>query len=316
MTILLKTRTLGAKIETTSGTAIALTGADCSFNAYDVKIEMDIESEEREAQGSFGTLSAVPGGYKGKATFKIDCGLDGTATEPTWADTFLPACTWVKSGQVFTPRSEAPGTNVKTLTIGCYLGPDGSSSGPFKSLSGCAGTFKLVCPTGKMAYFEFEYSGVFITPTDVALPSVTYPTALPLRYANSTSTWNSVALCVENITLDAGNEVVMRECASGNGYEAAMVVDRRIKITANPEMRKIATENPWTQFTAMTEGILTFSLDGPANSLFTVAAPKAQLISVAEGDRRKIVTNELEWACNKDGSTPDTDASFTFTAAT
>jgi len=316
MPICLKTRTLGAKIETTSGTAIALTGADCSFNAYDVKIEMDIESEEREAQGSFGTLAAVPGGYKGKATFKIDCGWDGTATEPSWADTFLPGCGWVKTGQVFTPRSEGPGANVKTLTIGCYLGPDGSSSGPFKSLSGCAGTFKLVCPTGKMAYFEFEYSGVFITPTDVALPSVTYPTALPLRYANSTSTWNSVALCVENITLDAGNEVVMRECASSNGYEAAMVVDRRIKVTANPEMRKIATENPWTQFTAMTEGILTFSLDGPTNSLLTVAAPKAQLVSVVEGNRSKIVTNELEWACNKDGSTPDTDASFTFTAAT
>jgi len=106
MPICLKTRTLGAKIETTSGTAIALTGADCSFNAYDVKIEMDIESEEREAQGSFGTLAAVPGGYKGKATFKIDCGWDGTATEPSWADTFLPGCGWVKSGQVFTPRSE------------------------------------------------------------------------------------------------------------------------------------------------------------------------------------------------------------------
>lgn len=316
MTILLKTRTLGAKTETTSGTAIALTGSDCSFNAYDVKIEMDIESEEREAQGSFGTLSAVPGGYKGKATFKIDCGWDGTATEPSWADTFLPACGWVKSGQVFTPRSEGPGTNVKTLTIGCYLGPDGSSNGPFKSLSGCMGTFKLVCPTGKMAYFEFDYSGVWITPTDVALPSVTYPTALPLRYANSTSTWNSVALCVENITLDAGNEVVMRECASGNGYEAAMVVDRRIKVTANPEMRKIATENPWTQFTLMTEAALTWSLDGPTNSLFTIAAPKAQLVKVAEGNRNKVVTNELEWSCNKDGSTPDTDASFTFTAST
>ena len=316
MTVLYKLRTLGAKTETTPGTAVSLTGSDCSFNAYDVLIDLDTESEEREAQGSFGTLSSVPGGLKGKATFKIDCGWDGTATEPSWADTFLPACTWVKSGQVFTPRSEGPGTNTKTLTIGCYLGPDGSSSGPFKSLSGCMGTFKLVCPTGKMAYFEFDFSGVWIAPTDVALPSVTYPTAKPIKYANSTSTWNSVALCVENITLDAGNEVVMRECASGDGYESAIVVDRRIKVTANPEMRKIATENPWLQFTAMTEAPLTWSLDGPGNSLFTVATPKAQLKAPKEGNRSKIVTNELEWGCNKDGSTPDTDASFTFTAST
>jgi hypothetical protein len=120
---------------------------------------------------------------------------------------------------------------------------------------------------------------------------------------------------VENITLDAGNEVVMRECASGNGYEAAIIVDRRIKVTANPEMRRVATENPWTHFTAMTEGVLTWSLDGPTTSVLTIAAPKAQLVKVAEGDRNKIVTSELEWACNKDGSTVDTDASFTFTAA-
>ena len=315
MPILQKTRVLGAKIEATSGTAESLTASECSFNAYDVLIQMEIEAEEREAQGSFGTLSSVPGGYKGRATFKIDASWDGTATEPSWADTLLPGCGWVKSGQVFTPRSESPGTNVKTLTLGCYLGPDGSSNGPFKSLSGCAGTFKLVCPTGRMAYFEFDYQGVWIAPSDVALPSPTYPTALPLRYANSTSTWNSVALCVENITLDAGNEVVMRECAAANGYEAAIIVDRKIRVTANPEMRRIATQNPWSQFTSMTEAALTWGLDGPTNSVLTIAAPKAQLISVPEGNRNKLVTNEFEWACNKDGSTPDTDASFTFTAA-
>jgi hypothetical protein len=108
----------------------------------------------------------------------------------------------------------------------------------------------------------------------------------------------------------------MRECASGNGFEAAIVADRRIKVTANPEMKKIATENIWTQFTGMTEGVLTWSLDGPTNSVFTISAPKAQLKVPKEGNRNKVVTNELEWSCNKDGSTPDTDASFTFTAVT
>jgi hypothetical protein len=166
-----------------------------------------------------------------------------------------------------------------------------------------------------MAYFEFDFQGVWITPSDVAVPTPTYPTALPLRYANSTSTWAGNPICVENITLDAGNEVVMRECASGNGFEAAIVVDRRIKVTANPEMRRSSVENTWTQFTAMAEGALTWGLDGPTNSVLTIAAPKAQLVSVTEGNRNKVVTNELEWACNKDGSTSDTDASFTFTAA-
>jgi hypothetical protein len=132
MAILKRRRVLAAKIEVTSGTAETLTSAEGVFNAYDVMIQLDIDMESREGQGSFGTLAAVPGGYKGKATFKTDCGWDGSVTEPTWADTFLPACGWVKAGgNTFTPRSEGPGANVKTLTIGCYLGPDGSSNGPF-----------------------------------------------------------------------------------------------------------------------------------------------------------------------------------------
>lgn len=315
MPILMKNRVLAAKIETTSGTAEALTSAEASYNAYDVKIEMEIDMDAREGQGSFGNLTSVPGGYKGKASFKTPCSWDGTATEPSWADTFLVACGWVKSAQVFTPRSEAPGSNVKTLTIGCYLGPDGSSNGPFKSLGGCAGTFKLVCPTGKMAYFEWEFSGVWIAPTDVALIAPTYPTALPLRYANSTTTWNSVALCLENLTLDAGNEVVMRECAAGNGYEAAIIVNRNIKVSGNPEMKRIATQDRWTAFTAMTESALTWGLDGPTNAVLTIAAPKAQLIKVVENARNKVVIDELEWQCNQNASSVDTDASMTFTAA-
>ena len=121
MTLLKRKRVLAAKIESTPGTAEALTTAEAAFNAYDVMIQTETEMEQREGQGSFGMRPSVAGGYKGKVTFKHDAHWDGTATEPAWADTFLPACGWVKSGQVYTPRTEAPGTNVKTLTIGVYI---------------------------------------------------------------------------------------------------------------------------------------------------------------------------------------------------
>jgi hypothetical protein len=47
----------------------------------------------------------------------------------------------------------------------------------------------------------------------------------------------------------------------------------------------------------------------------TIAAPKAQLIKVAEADRNGIVTDDLEWQCNQNASSVDTDATITFTAA-
>ncbi len=302
---------LGAKIETTIGTAESLTGSDASFNAYDIMFQPEIEVESREGNGGFGQLAAVVGGYKGKATFKVDCGWDGTATEPTWADTFLPACGVVKTGQVFTPRTEAPGSNVKTLTLGCYL------DGQYKQIHGAVGTFKLVCPTGRMAYFEFEFSGIWSQPSDLSMLSPTYPTALPLRYANSTTTYSSVALCLENLTLDIGNEITYRECAtSTSGYHSAIITNRIPKVTGNPEAKLVATRAPYSQFLAMSEAVLTWDLDGPTNSALTIAAPKAQIVKCTEGERSKLVTDEIEWQLNRNGSTQDQEFSITFTAAT
>ncbi len=310
MTLLKRKRVLAAKIETTVGTAISLAGADASFNAYDIMIQPEIEVEQREGNGGFGMLSSVVGGYKGKATFKIDAGWDGTATEPAWADTFLPGCGLVKTGQVFTPRSEAPGANVKTLTIGAYC------DGVFKSICGAAGTFKLVCPTGRMAFFEFEFQGIWVPPSDVAILAPTYPTALPLRYATSTTTFASAPLCVENMTLDCGNEITMRECASTvGGYHSAIITSRVPKVTCNPEAKLIATRDPNGQFLAMTEGALTWDLDGPTTAALTVAAPRAQLISVQEADRNNLVTDDLEFQLNRNGSNQDQEFSITFTAA-
>jgi hypothetical protein len=309
--LLKRKRVLAAKIETTVGTPISLSGTEGAFNAYDVMFQNEIEFESREGQGSFGHLPSVPGGYKGKVTFKTDAGWDGTATEPAWADTFFPACGLVKSGQVFTPRTEAPGTNVKTLSLGCFM------DGVFKSIYGAMGTFKLVCPTGKQAYFEWEYTGIWATPTDVAIITPTYPTDLPLRYATSTTSYNSVALCLSNLTLDIGNEVILRECASTvSGYHSALITNRKPMITGDPEAKLVATRDPYGQLLAMTEGILTWDLDGPTTSKVTIAAPKAQIIKNTEGDRNKLVTDELEWQCNQNGSTVDQELSITFTAAT
>jgi len=309
MTLLKRRRVLAASIEGTSGTAETLDATDATFNAYDIGLSLDIEMEEREGQ-AFGGLPAMPGGHKAKMTFKIDAAWDGTATEPDWAEIFLPCCGWVKSSQTYTPRTEAPGSNVKTATIEQY------TNGIKTQIYGAAGTFKLVCPTGKTAYFEFEFTGIWGGRTDTAILSPSYSTSLPLRYANSTTTWNSVALCLENITLDSGNEVVMRECATNTaGYHAGIITNRKVTVTGNPESKLVATTDRWGALLASTEAALTWDLDGPTNSKITIAAPKAQIVAAAEGDRNGLLTDELTWNCNRNGSTVDQEASIVFTAA-
>jgi len=310
MTLLKRKRVLGAKIETTSGTAIALTGSDAGFNAYDIMIQPSIAMTPREAEGGFGTLSSTPEGMSGKATFKLDWSWDGTSTEPVWADTFFPACGLVKSTNTYFPKTAVPGSDVKTLTIGAYV------DGRFCSIRGASGNVKIVCATGKKVILDFEFTGVWVPPTDVALVSPTYSTDRSMRYATSTTTWASVALCLESLTLDVGNQITLRECATTTqGYDNAIITNRLPKITGNPESKLIATQDRFGQWIASTEGVLSWTIPGPTTSYVTIAAPKAQLQNNQEGDRNGLVTDELEWSCNRNGNTSDQEFSIAFTPA-
>ena len=98
MTLLRKKRVLAAKIETTAGTAIALGSADAAFNVYDAEIQPNIETIERQSEGSFSQQSSIAGSRSGTVTFKTYLEGDGAGGVPDWASTFLPACGAVDDG--------------------------------------------------------------------------------------------------------------------------------------------------------------------------------------------------------------------------
>lgn len=313
MPLLKRKRVLAAKIETTIGTPISLTGSDGAFNVYDMMIQATIDMQDREGQGGFGYLPSAPAGRIGTATFRTMLEWDGTATEPAWADTFFPACGWVKSGQVYTPRSEAPGSNVKTLTIGGYI------DGVFKSIAGAMGKFKVTLPTGAPGYIDWEFMGVWQAPSDVALITPTYPTVTPLRYAGGLAEWNDVNLCVSQVVIDSGNEVIMRECPTTDaGYISALVTNRKPIITIDPEAVTVATQDRWSAWLNQTQYTLEIDVKGPdgssSDAVLSFDAPKAQILNLQEADRNRMVTDSIEFLCGKNGATHDEELSITFTA--
>jgi len=275
MTLLKRKRILAAKTEATAGTAETLGAGDAAYNVYDLTVQHEIEKTPREGQGSFGHLSSTTGGHKGRITFKTDLGWDGTATEPGWADTFFPACGWVKMG-----------------------------------------TFKLVCDTGKQAMIEWDFTGIWETPTDVTLIAPTYPTVAPLRYASGVTTFNSVALQCQNVTLDSGNTVYLREGTAANnisGYLSAVVTNRRPLVTCNPEAKLIGTQDRYLFFRDSTPYVLTFEIAGPTSSKIVVSAPVATIENIQGADRESLITDELTFLCGQNGSTPDQEVSIVFT---
>jgi len=314
MSLISRRSVFAAKTEGTIGTAETLTGAEGVFNAEEFNIQRNMAMTRREGQGGFNSLKSVPEMMAGTATIRHAITYDGSAI-PTWASVLLPACGWVDDGGVFSPISRGPGGAglPKTITIGQFV------DGKLRRLSGCMGTFVITAPTGKVAEIAFTFQGKFFEDeTDAAIIEPTYPTAAPLRFADGTLTWATANICTSQITIDAGNTVILRECVeSGNrtGIKSALVTNRAPIITGDPEAVLVATANRESQWTQMTTGVLTATLKGTGNSTVVISAPAAQIEDKQKGDRNGMVTDDITWLCTE-GDDPDEELTITFNAAT
>lgn len=288
-------KVLAAKIESTSGTAETLTASETAHKVYDYNdIEPTIEFEEELLQGSFDQSPGHVGAYGGKITFKTGLYGDGLAGIPAWASVFLPACRWVATAQVYARSVEDVGSNVKTITIGVY------NDGGLKRLRGAAGTFKPQFPTGKKAFIEWEFTGVWMPPTDATILAHTPPTPVAMRSANATSTLGAWSPCFENLSLDAGNIVELRECqtaSDSSGYAAAIANGGVAKGSFNPESATVATKDNYGLWIAGTEEALQYELTDGTDTI-TFDAAKAQRTNVQPGERKGISTDQIDFNMN------------------
>jgi hypothetical protein len=294
-TLVKKSSVFAAKIEGTIGTAESLTSAEAAYNVYDLEIVPDIPIDERQAQGHFGTQSGVPGGQKGKATFKHDLRFNGLAV-PTWADLLFPACGLVKTGAIFKPKTQTPdasGASVKTLTIAKYMG------GKKSFIYGAMGTFKITWTTSKIPVIEFEFEGVLGDELDATMLVPTYPTDNKLKAAGAPVTFDSVPLCLESFSFDLANTLYVKECpGQTKGYEYTVITDRKPRVTANPESRLVAVQNRMSMFRNGTEAELAYSVPAPSLGFVNFVAPLAQIGDLKEGDRSGVSTDDKSFILN------------------
>lgn len=292
MTILKRIRVLGAKVETTAGTAIALSGADAAFNVYDVEINPDISVGETMAQGGFGFRPSPTGGHGGSVSFKLNPYASGSA--PGWAETFLPACGLEQTLEEFDSASEDIGSGLHTLTIGVY------ENGLYKQLRGCMGTFTMSAPTGEMAELTFTFTGIFDDPSDSAILTPTYPTDLPYRSASTGTNfaWGSWNPCLSSFSVDAGNTVVLKPCQNDvSGYSHAIITDRNPTAQFDPESSLVASYDIYGDYKSATERAMSYTLSDSSGSM-SIAIPQGQITSVSEGDRDGVQIDTVDIRAN------------------
>lgn len=278
---------LAVKIETTAGTEIALLAADVKGNVFDPIVNPVFETIDRPKQGDFGMFQSSLGTYGATCTFRTELVGDGLTTTPTMMETLLPCCGWLQTVDTWAPSSEAVGSNVKTCTIGLY------QDGRRHVMFGCVGTFVMNFENGKPISIDWTFTGIWTAPDDTALLSPSLVTDLPMRWAASTTTIGGVATCMQSLSIDAGNTIILRECHStASGFKTGLIVDRQIMITCNPEAVLVATDPHYADVLAMTSMAFALQVSDSTDTI-DIDAAAVQIVNAQQGDRGGMVIDDL-----------------------
>ena len=300
--ILVRNRVFAANTETTTGTSIALTGADGVFNVFNPDFKSEIPPSERMGQGSLTRLAPIPGARMGKYTFKTE--LYNAATTPFIWSRLLLACGFQVTTGVYTPLTSM----LNTLTLGMYQG----DSSRFKSIAGAMGNLKITGETGKPAYMDWEFTGKHLAPATATKIAPTYPTTVPARVAGITlSLGGATTYRAGKFELDLGNKVVMRQDVTDiTGYRAATITDRNPKFKISVESLPLATHDFFADHLASTTAALSIVIGSGLNGTVTITANNLQLINPPnDEDRDGINLDALEFVCTS--TTADSELSLT-----
>jgi hypothetical protein len=308
MSLVSKKAVLAVKTETSIGTAIALANADAAFHAFDVSIQPTAEIIARPALGAMGNFSSELGAKTGTVSFRTELYATSNAT-PAFLATLLPACGFVagitqETANTYLPVSAAPGGSVKTVTIGVYR------DGMLKRLRGSVGNAEFVYQTGNPVAINWTFAGAWVTPTDAAILTPTYPSPELMRADSAALTIGSYTPCFSSMTLNMNNVLTPRFCVTAEGgIHSFMITDRAPGGTLDPETKLVATEPSYTNWINKVERAMTLELAaGTANCVFT--APKFQITNAQEGDREGLVIDTLTYQLNRDDGDDELQIAF------
>ena len=304
MSLVSKKTVLAVKTEVTPGTAVTFANADAAFHSFDVSIQPTAPVIIRPALGAMGNFSSELGAKTGTVSFRTELyGSSGAA--PSFLAALLPACGLVAlTANTYTPVSAAPGTNVKTLTIGVYR------DGTLKQLRGAVGNPEFVYQSGNPVAINWTFAGAWVTPTDAAILTPTYPSPELMRADSAALTIGSYTPCFSNMTLNLNNVLAPRFCVTAEGgISSYMITDRAPGGTLDPESRLVATEPTYTNWINKVERAMSLLLATNTDSC-NFTAPKFQITNAQEGDREGLLIDALTYQLNRDSGDDELQIAF------
>jgi len=294
---------LGAKSESTEGTAETITNTYAKLKIENVSLSYDFPYYSRENTLS-SSMSKFPGTLAGPRigtlTFDIPIAGSGTNdTAPGWG-VLMQGCAM---DEVITGATSTAYTPESTVTAG---GDGGSitlelyEDGKAYKLHGARGNLRIVLATGDVGRFQFTFQGVYNEPTDTNMLTITHETTVPVSLLSGAFTIGSYAFKASSLEIDLQNRLTPRHDASATQGVFSIAMTGRNPIgSIDPEETAAATKNIWNLATVGTEGALTYTIGATSGNIITITAPKVQLRPGGLGDRDGIVTNTLALEFNR-----------------
>jgi hypothetical protein len=249
-----------------------------------------------------GTLITVSG--------KTEIKGSGAAGTPPEISPFLRASGWAETIVASTSVTYKPTSvqaSIKSSTIYFY------DDGLLLKMTGARGKNNVDLAVGSVGYLNWEFTGHFVSVTDVALPSATYDATAPVPLIAVPFTADSFAAVISKLAFDLGIEIAMPESiAASDGYGEITITGRGVTGSFNPARVLKATYDfigKWQGGNAM--ALDTGPIGATAGNIYRVTMPAFTYSEAGRGNQNNVGTYEMKFAAAESSGDDDVSVAFT-----
>lgn len=267
--------------------------------------------QRKPTRASFGMLKALYAGALITVSGKCEIKGSGAAGTPPEIAPLLKASGWgetVVGATSVTYKPISAQSSHKSLDMYFY------DDGILLKITGARGKCSFDFSVGAAAYVTFEFTGHFVSATDVALPTVVYTTTVPVPLIALSFTADSYAAVISKLAFDLGTELAIPDSISAvDGYGEIQIVGRNPTGSFNPQRVTVATYafiNKWQTGAAM--ALATGTIGSVAGNRLAVTMPAITHLEVGRGNANNVGTYEMKYAAAETAAGDD-EISLAFT---
>ena len=280
MALLERKRVILLELESSYGTDPTPTGADAILVS-----DLSITPQASDAiprdliRPYLGSSRQLLANTRVECSFSVElAGSTAAGTAPRVGKA-LRACGFSETVAANTSVTYAPVSgSFESATI--YYNVDGV----LHKTTGCRGSWALEASVGEIPKLNFAFQGIYVAPTDAALPTVTYGAqATPLIFKNGNTTGFqllSYAGALQSVNFDAGVTTQYMELVGGT--KEVLITDRNSTGSVTLEAVTVATKDYFAAaLTDTSLGNLTFTHGSDAGNIVQFASTKIDIGDVS-----------------------------------